>query len=248
MRRREERSGWAPKKKIEGHTNLRTLGGHNLRAGIPQSWRDETLPDGRVGLPELTNFGVATREMGLGTLRRCTTMLHNLLSSNQFPQNQNSNTLLGAGNGLARTQRIHNAGCPSGRALQVQMASINQGKKRQKDPIPTAGPIQVLTQVLQLVQSLPVDPHVKEQLQVSLRGHVEPMLPNKSTVDLVVEKETLHSQQSSALAAKKVDYDQLLAVAQAVADDMIVTLESVANLKPSCELYRPKCCSLHCPV
>ena len=165
------------------------------------------------------------------------------------PQNQNSNTLRGAGNGLGRTQRIHNAGCPSGRALQVQMASINKGKKRQKDPIPTAGPIQVLTQVLQLVQILPLDPQVKEQLQVSLRGHVEPMLqPKKSTVELVVEKETLHSQQSSALAAKKVEYDQLLADAQAVAHDMIVTLENVANMKQSCKLYRPNCCNLHCAV
>ena len=143
-----------------------------MRQGLMGEW--DCPAHNRFGQPELTNFGVATREMGLGTLRRCTTMLRILLGSNQFAQNQNSNTLRGAGNGLGRTQRIHNAGCPSGRALQVQMASINKGKKRQKDPIPTAGPIPVLTQVSQLVLSLPLDPQVKEQLQVSLRGHVEP--------------------------------------------------------------------------
>ena len=106
-----------------------------MRQGLMGEW--DCQAHNRFGQPELTAFGVATREMGLGTLRRCTTMLRILLGSNQFAQNQKSNTLRGAGNGLGRTQRIHNAGRPSGRALQVQMASINEGKKRQKDPIPS---------------------------------------------------------------------------------------------------------------
>ena len=63
--------------------------------------------------------------------------------------------------------------------------------------------MQVLPQVLELLQNSPLDERVKEHLQESLRGHVEPMLqPKKSTAELSVEKETLHTQQTIALGCE----------------------------------------------
>ena len=61
--------------------------------------------------------------------------------------------------------------------------------------------MQMLTQVLQLLQNLPLDPRVKEQLQYSLQAHVAPMLqPKKSTAELVHEKQTERANEESARA------------------------------------------------
>ena len=56
---------------------------------------------------------------------------------------------------------------------------------------------------------------MQEHLQASLRGLAEPMLqPKKSTAE-----ESLHTQPKNALTAKQVEYDQMLASAQAVAEE-----------------------------
>ena len=68
----------------------------------------------------------------------------------------------------------------------------NKGRRNQQEE-PNSGPdlCKMLTQVLQLLQNLPLDPPVKEQLQDSLQGHVAPMLqPKKSRAELIHEKQT----------------------------------------------------------
>ena len=55
----------------------------------------------------------------------------------------------------------------------------------------------------------------------------------KSTAELIVEKETLHEQQSNALAAKQAKYNQLVAIVQDVTDELNVLRDSVVNLAAS---------------
>ena len=89
----------------------------------------------------------------------------------------------GTGSGLGRTQRNQSSGCPTVRAPPPQPvpANISNKSRRNKQEEPLSGPdlLQTLTQVIQLLQSLPLDPHVKDQLRDSLQVHVAPMLQPK---------------------------------------------------------------------
>ena len=62
--------------------------------------------------------------------------------------------------------------------------------------------------------------------------------PKKSAAELILEKKMLHTQQSNALAAKQVEYDQMLASAQAVAEEMHVIRESVLALEGELQALR----------
>ena len=149
----------------------------------------------------------------------------------QFVQNQNGNNVRGTGNV---------AGHSGVQVSQAQVAMSNKGRTNmQEDQHLAADSMQVLTQVLQLLQSLLLDPHAKEHLQVSLKGHVEPLLePKKSTAELIVENETLRSQQSNAQASKKGRVCQMLANAQVVAEKMNVIREGVVVLKGELQALR----------
>ena len=84
-----------------------------------------------------------------------------------------------------------------------------------------------------------MDERVKEHLQDSLRGHVEPMLqPKKSTAELSVEKETLHTQQTNALAVKQEEYDRILERGQVVSEQMNAIRESVLVLEGELQALR----------
>ena len=78
----------------------------------------------------------------------------------------------GTGNGLGRIQRNQSSGCPTARAPPPQpglASNNNKGRRnKQEEPNSEPDPLQMLTQL----QSLPLDPRVKEQLQDSLQGHV----------------------------------------------------------------------------
>ena len=59
--------------------------------------------------------------------------------------------------------------------------------------------MQTLSQVLQLLQTLPLDPSLKDNLRDSLQGHVAPMLqPKKSTAELIHEKQIERANEESA--------------------------------------------------
>ena len=96
----------------------------------------------------------------------------------------------GAGNGLGRTQRNQGSGCPTVRAPPPQPGPVNNNNKgrrnKQEEPLSGPDPLQTLAQVIQLLQSLPLDSHVKDQLRGSLQGHVAPVVqPKKSAAELI---------------------------------------------------------------
>ena len=87
----------------------------------------------------------------------------------------------GTGNGLGRTQRNQSSGCPTARASPPQPGPTNNNnnkgrRNKQEEPLSGPDPMQTLSQVLQLLQTLPLDPSVKDHLGDSLQGHVAPML------------------------------------------------------------------------
>ena len=103
-------------------------------------------------------LGVASRRMGRGTLRRCSKSIRE--SQDHFvPQ---SGPIRGTGNGLGRTQRNQRSACPTARAPPPQPGPVNINNKgrrnKQEEPLSGPDPLQTLTQVIQLLQSLPLDP------------------------------------------------------------------------------------------
>ena len=88
--------------------------------------------------------------------------------------------ICGTGNGLGRTQRNQSTGCPTARASPPQPGPTNNNNKgrrnKQEEPLSGPDPMQTLSQVLQLLQTLPLNPSVKDN---SLQGHVAPMLQPK---------------------------------------------------------------------
>ena len=104
----------------------------------------------------------------------------------------------GTGNGLGRTQRNQSSGCPTARALPPQpVANINNKGRRNKQEEPLSGldPLQTLTQVIQLLQSLPLDPSVEDHLRM--------LQPKKSMAELIHEKQIEHANEESARAIKQ---------------------------------------------
>ena len=97
----------------------------------------------------------------------------------------------GTGNGLGRTQRNQSSGCPTARASPPQhgpTSNNNKGRRnKQEEPLSGPDPMQTLSQVLELLQTLPLDPSVKDHLRVSLQGHVAPMLQPKKVLRLSVD-------------------------------------------------------------
>ena len=77
----------------------------------------------------------------------------------------------GTGNGLGRTQRNQSSGCPTVRAPPSQLVAANFNNKgrrnKQEEPLSGLDPLQTLTQGIQLLQSFPVDPSVKDHLRDS---------------------------------------------------------------------------------
>ena len=69
--------------------------------------------------------------------------------------------------------------------------------------------------------------------------------PKKSTAELIVEPQTLHLQQTNALAAKQVKHDQLVANAQVVAKEIKCIARQLLIWMQSCTLCFPRCCSVH---
>ena len=99
-------------------------------------------------------LGVASREMVLGTLLRCLKSIR----ESQYHFAPQSVPVRGTGNGLGRTQRNQSSGCPTARASPPQPGpvQINKGRRnKQEEPLPGPDPLQTLTQVIQLLQSLP---------------------------------------------------------------------------------------------
>ena len=94
-----------------------------------------------------------------------------------------SGPIRGTGNGLGRTQRNQRSACPTARAPPPQPGPVNINNKvrrnKQEEPLSGPDPLQTLTQVIQLLQSLPLDPRVKDQLRDSLQGHVAPIAAKK---------------------------------------------------------------------
>ena len=89
-----------------------------------------------------------------------------------FAQNQNGN-FRGTDNGMERTQRNQSAA-----PRHMSPRGLKNRQEEQKPP--ETEPMYLLTQVLQLLQNLLLDPQVKEHLHVSLRGHVEPCFSPKN--------------------------------------------------------------------
>ena len=99
--------------------------------------------------------------------------------------------------------------------------------------------MQVLTQVLQLLQNFPLEPcegTLKRLIAWARRAHAS--AKKKSTAELVVEKETPHTQQTNALSVKQVEYDQILAKAQVVAEEMNTIRESVLVMEGELQTLR----------
>ena len=109
------------------------------------------------------------------------------------------------GNGLGRTQRNQSSGCPTARASRPQPGPVNikfKGRRnKQEEPLPVPDPLQTLTQVIQLLQNLPLDPSVKDYLRDSLQGHV---------AELIHEKQTERANEESGRVIKQNKYDLLM--------------------------------------
>ena len=62
--------------------------------------------------------------------------------------------------------------------------------------------------------------------------------PKKSTAELIVEQETLHTQQTNALAVKQEEYDRILERAQVVSEQ-----KNALSWKEDCRRCERSCCS-----
>ena len=141
----------------------------------------------------------------------------------------------GTGNGLGRTQRNQNTGCPTARASPPQPGPTNNSNKgrrnKQEEPLSGPDPMQTLSQVLQLLQTLPLDPSVKDNLRDSLQGHVAPMLqPKKSTAELIHEKQTERANEESARVIKQNKYDLLMTNVQKISQKIDGHVQRMATL------------------
>ena len=100
-------------------------------------------------------------------------------SQDQFvPQ---SGPIRGTGNGLGRTQRNQNSGCPTTRVPQPESGPSNNNNKgsrnKQDELMSEPDPMQMLTQVLKLLQNFPFGSESEGML----------CKPKKSTTQLIVE-------------------------------------------------------------
>ena len=167
-----------------------------------------------------------------GSLKVCSNMLMMVITSSL--QISSPVPLVARCNGLGRTQRNQSAGCLTVRVPQAQPGpdNNNKGKRnKQEEQNPEADPMQMLTHVLKLLQILSLDPNVKDQLQNSLQGHVVRVLqPQKSTVELIVEKQTQRAREGAAFNPKQVKHDQLMTSAQIFATEIGVHSERLACL------------------
>ena len=166
---------------------------------------------------------LVSREMVLGTLLRCLKAFERvkiIFAPQSVP-------IRGTGNGLGRTQRNQSSGCRTARASSPQPGPININNKgwrnKQEEPLLVPDPLQTLTQVIQLLQTLPLDPSVKDHLRDSLQGHVAPMLqPKKSTAELIHEKQTERADEESARVTKQNKYDLLMTNVQKILKRVMV--------------------------
>ena len=160
-------------------------------------------------------LGVASREIVLGTLPRCLKAFEKVK--------------------IILCQRNQSSGCPTARASPPQPGPTNNNNKsrrnKQEGPLSGPDPMQTLSQVLQLLQTLPLDPSVKDNLRDSLQGHVAPMLqPKKSTAELIHEKQTEHANEESARVIKQNKYDLLMTNDQKISQEIDGHVQRMATL------------------
>ena len=130
---------------------------------------------------------------------------------------------------MGRTQRNQSTGCPTARASLPQPGPTNNSNKgrrnKQEEPLSGPDPMQTLSQVLQLLQTLPLDPSVKDNLRDSLQGHVAPMLqPKKSTAELIHEKQTERANEEQN------KYDLLMTNVQKNSQEIYAHVQRMATL------------------
>ena len=177
-----------------GHTFYMqgALKGRMQRQGLVGEW-DCTQCGATRGLAGsyILVFGVASREMVLGTLPRCLKTFEKvkiILCHSLFLFVVREMVWEGL-NGIKAQGVLLLV------LLRLQLGPTNNNNKgrrnKQEEPLSGPDPMQTLSQVLQLLQTLPLDPSVKDHLRDSLHGHVAPMLqPKKSTAELIHEKQS----------------------------------------------------------
>ena len=91
--------------------------------------------------------------------------------------------------------------------------------------------MQTFSQVLHLLQNLPLDPSVKDHLRDSMQGHVAPMLqPKKSTAELIHEKQTERADEESARVIKQNKYDLLMTNVQKISQEIDSHVQRMATI------------------
>ena len=112
-----------------------------------------------------------------------------------------------------------------------RLISTIKRRNKQEEPFSGPDPLQTLTQVIQLLQSLPLDPRVKDQLRDSLQGHVAPMLqPKKSTAELIHEKQTERANEESAWVIMQNKNDLLMTNVQKISQEIDAHVQRMATL------------------